>query len=475
MIDDVIANLLLDITDPSSSKMRAEALRGTGVQQPPEPEPPPMDPTQFGGMQQPAPDTGMMDMPFDQPAAPQQPAPMGPQQPPPGFGPQGPSAAPPGMGAAPPPQNAPQGPAGPAAGAPGGGGLPMAAGRMPSYGGGDNLMAQFDDIQRRRAEAEAEEQAAYQPVDRGDSEREYQERVAQAPQNMALSIAAGEAGEQFQPWKAHFLKQAAEMGGPMKMAGGTMTPTGFIEDPGYKQELAVKRSTAKINALDKALATNITLQERRRLENEARQERILRANIAAGAKRDAAANAPGKILPVKTVGDITDDVNKLRTIDRLSKEFKPEYAGLGGMAMDYAGRIPGVSTQSREWWRNYKRESELIERHGLFGASLTEGESAAWRSADINPGMDPMDVQANLQRRQQIITDHYNEYVRGLQKSGYNTSAFGEMEGGSTPGSSPGTSASGGVTVRVNSDADYNALAPGTLFVGPDGQPRRKP
>jgi hypothetical protein len=86
-----------------------------------------------------------------------------------------------------------------------------------------------------------------------------------------------------------------------------------------------------------------------------------------------------------------------------------------------------------------------------------------------------MDVQANLERRQQIITDHYNEYVRGLQKSGYNTSAFGEMEGGSAPGGSAGTSASGGVTVRVNSDADYNALDPGTLFVGPDGQPRRKP
>jgi hypothetical protein len=49
------------------------------------------------------------------------------------------------------------------------------------------------------------------------------------------------------------------------------------------------------------------------------------------------------------------------------------------------------------------------------------------------------------------------------------------MEGGSAPGGSAGTSASGGVTVRVNSDADYNALAPGTLFVGPDGQPRRKP
>ena len=70
--------------------------------------------------------------------------------------------------------------------------------------------------------------------DRAPIEQAYQTRARGGGDKTILALAAGEAGREMQPFQAQFLKQAAEARSPMKMAGGTMTETGFIEDPTYK-------------------------------------------------------------------------------------------------------------------------------------------------------------------------------------------------------------------------------------------------
>jgi hypothetical protein len=435
MFEDVIASMLLDITDPSSSQMRANALRDQGVQSPgqqPLPEQPmpspAQDPTQFGATPPPDMGGGFMGMPFQPPA----------QAAPPMPGPQGASALPQAT-------QAPPAPPGAAAGAPGGS---AGASRAPNYGPNDPLMQQYADIQRRQQEAYKGIEEAYQPVDRTAAEEAYKKRAGQGSQNMLLAMAAGQAGDEFKPVGAHFLKQAAEVAAPMKMAGGTMTETGFIEDPGYGQELAVKRATARIDALDKALTGNLTLQERRRLEDERNQRAIEVAQIAAAARASSSSGpgGKGKLLPVSESGKLSEAVGTMRDTERLAQEFDPAYAGVGGALSQKAGQLPGVSTKSAEWWRNYKRDSELIERHGLFGAALSEREAASWRQADINEWMDADEIQRRLDRRTQILREHYNDRVRGLR--GYDTEAFPEVPVG-TP-QAPGGGSGGAAQEVIN-------------------------
>jgi hypothetical protein len=71
--------------------------------------------------------------------------------------------------------------------------------------------------------------------------------------------------------QAQFLKQAAENQAPQKVTGGTLTERGFVADPGYAQELNLKRVTARIAQNENKLAQNLTAQERAKTEEDNRQ------------------------------------------------------------------------------------------------------------------------------------------------------------------------------------------------------------
>lgn len=133
----------------------------------------------------------------------------------------------------------------------------------------DPLMSQYAALQAQQQAAEVEREQAYKPLDRSGMEAAYQKQSDQGRQGLVLALAAQEAN--MQPMQSHFLKQAAAAQEPMKMAGGTMTSTGFIEDPGQVQNQAIQRADAKVAQLDRALQANLTGQERRRLEAEKQQ------------------------------------------------------------------------------------------------------------------------------------------------------------------------------------------------------------
>ena len=101
---------------------------------------------------------------------------------------------------------------------------------------------------------------------------------------------------------------------------------------------------------------------------------------------------------------LTEARDHAATINNLKDSFKDDYAGKGilGFGADaslMAKGVTGADQGSVQWWKDYRKQSELIERNKMFGASLTEGEKAAWASADIGPGMSAATIKANLKTR----------------------------------------------------------------------------
>lgn len=346
-----------------------------------------------------------------------------------------------------------------------------------------------DPLEQRQVELMRQYEQAMQPADRAPMEAAYQKRAREGPRMLLHALAAEHVGKQ--GLAKHYYGQAGEMGDPMKMAGGTMTPTGFIEDPGYAREFEIKKIEARMAQNDRIIQSNAVRadKEKARKENEEFKQRMFtqadetkrliggwahgdrQARLeASGAKAGA-----GKILPTKAVNDLTELQGKAETMGTLAREFKDEYAGVGGTGMTLLGKVPFVSTEAAQFWKNYKKESELIERHALFGAALTAQEQSQWRSADISSTMDPKDVRANLERRRVLAEKVLAKSVSNLRGSGYNTEAFDPLD--TAPAAPPGpagpaASKAQAGPVRVSTPAEAAKLAPGTRFITPDGQTR---
>lgn len=127
-----------------------------------------------------------------------------------------------------------------------------------------------------------------------------------------------------------------------------------------------------------------------------------------GGPADPASKAEnGKPLPGAVLKVLTEARDNAVTIDNLTKSFKPGFASKGvlGLGADTSlgtSAVLGIDKDAVEWWKNYRKQAELTERHELFGASLTPGEQESWRSADIGPGMDAKVIERNLATRQAL-------------------------------------------------------------------------
>jgi hypothetical protein len=120
-------------------------------------------------------------------------------------------------------------------------------------------------IQRQQANDEAM-QRALQPADRTEAEAAYRAHANSAMGPTVLALAAQNAGPGYAHMSDAWMRQAEEAQQPMKMAGGTMTSSGFIPDPEYAHALELKRLELKDASINKALEQNLTLSERARLE-----------------------------------------------------------------------------------------------------------------------------------------------------------------------------------------------------------------
>lgn len=178
-------------------------------------------------------------------------------------------------------------------------------------------------------------------------------------------------------------------------------------------------------------------------------------------------------LSDKVVKQLTEARGNAATIDRLTASFKPEFAGkgvfgLGAEASLSAKSNLGMDKEAVEWWKEYRKQAELVERHSLFGASLTQNEQGSWRSADIGPGMDPAVIQRNLATRVALANKVFENTQQDLIDAGHNRQRINAIGGRdmTVPSNSP---------KKIASDADYNSLPSGAEFIAPDGSHRRKP
>lgn len=190
----------------------------------------------------------------------------------------------------------------------------------------------------------------------------------------------------------------------------------------------------------------------------------------------------GKPLPQAALKQITEVRDNAVTIDRLASSFKPEFAGKGVLGigadtqLDVSGRL-GADKDSVEWWKNYRKESELVERHAMFGAALSQGEQASWRSADIGPGMDAEVIKRNLATRKKLAQLVLDNARQDLIDAGHNPERINAIAN-RTPGGTQTTTSTTAPTAtvhRVTNAADYAKVPPGEAYVAPDGQTRRKP
>jgi hypothetical protein len=232
-----------------------------------------------------------------------------------------------------------------------------------------------------------------------------------------------------------------------------------------REQLEQAAAAARQRSEDQRLAR----EDRAAAAQEANAIRLQIAQMGADARRDA--RTAGKTLPQSALKDIGALEETAGRIGRLRSDFEPRFAGLKGAAATVAGNnIPGFTTDASEWWKNYRKEAELVERHAMFGASLTEGEKQAWRDADIGPKMDPAAIQRNLARRAELAQKVFSNAVERQQRAGYNArDVFGAQE-------QPQRQSAGGAggswddaPVRVNSKAERDKLKPGTRYIDPQG------
>ena len=138
---------------------------------------------------------------------------------------------------------------------------------------------------------------------------------------------------------------------------------------------------------------------------------------ASGTKQD----KPLANLVHKELSDLDANATAIQT---LKSDFKPEFAGIGGWAKDKLGPyIPGVSEEATNWWRNYRKQVELVQRHAMFGASLTGNEQKSWASADIQPGMKDSVIKANLETRAKLAEKVYEKVRTQRANEGHSVDA----------------------------------------------------
>ena len=125
-------------------------------------------------------------------------------------------------------------------------------------------------------------------------------------------------------------------------------------------------------------------------------------------KQQAEARGRGEAprLDSGTIGKLSDAGSSVSDADRFIAGFQDNYAGWRvlaiGDAANQLARNTGIGNQeAATWWQSYDRFKNKV-RNELFGSALTATEKAAFEKADINPGMTPAAIRANLEVQRQV-------------------------------------------------------------------------
>ncbi|WP_114970210.1 hypothetical protein [Rhodoferax ferrireducens] len=146
----------------------------------------------------------------------------------------------------------------------------------------------------------------------------------------------------------------------------------------------------------------------------------------------------GKPLAGAALKQLQEVRDTATTIDNLNTSFKDDFAGKGVFGIGADGQLSasanmGVDKGAVAWWKDYRKQAELVERHSMFGASLTPGEQASWRSADIGPGMDKDVIKTNLATRAALTNRIFGNTRQDLIDAGHSEERINAIAGRGVP------------------------------------------
>jgi hypothetical protein len=251
--------------------------------------------------------------------------------------------------------------------------------------------------------------------------------------------------------------------------------------------LQVRREQLRQNAeeaLQRSQDTQLAIEQRREA---AKQHADLMRELGK-ARVDAATAARGnKPLPNAVHRELSDAETNAATMTQLNSSFDPSFSGLKATIRNAAAPYDPTGTlddSGAQWWKQYKKQASLTERHALFGASLTGNEQASWNAADINQGMQPDMIKKNLAIRERLAHKVFANGVDRYEKGGYPQvrNAFdpvaprstGTGVSGSWEGPTKG-SGNGDLPIQVLDASDYADVPSGASYMDPSGVKRVKP
>lgn len=137
----------------------------------------------------------------------------------------------------------------------------------------------------------------------------------------------------------------------------------------------------------------------------------------------------GKPLPVRA----TDTLALLETtgnrLGALVTEFKPEYAGktVTGGWNTMVKELSGLGADQVDWWKEWKA-LDAIQRHELFGATLTGNELKNWRAITVNERSSPEVIKSAVLKRIAVVGTKYNTLKKNYASQGYDLGEFGDLQ-----------------------------------------------
>lgn len=145
---------------------------------------------------------------------------------------------------------------------------------------------------------------------------------------------------------------------------------------------------------------------------------------------------PQRFMSDKLAGEVDTQVQTYLNMRRAAQNFQNDFGGntITGRAENWLqGAFSSFGTPGqRDWWADFNSTDNVI-RNSLFGASLTEGEKAAYEATTINPSMDPREISSNLNRRAEILRNALSRRVNVLEAGNYNPQQIDAALGDALP------------------------------------------
>lgn len=239
-----------------------------------------------------------------------------------------------------------------------------------------------------------------------------------------------------------------------------------IEDKKTSREQAeaLRREVMGMTASNQAAtrAMQASQLEIARMNAETQRMRAETERAAAQAKSDLLAK--GKPVPPTLAKEIEKKSGVVSNTERFVNTFKDSFGGMPfktGEVSNWMGRTFGDDTGQSQFWQDYQLHRSEV-RNQLFGSALTATETAEWEKADINPGMDPKQIKANLKRRADIEKAGLDRWMKGSLASGYSKESIEGYAGRPISGSAPSTDSD--VVKQWSDDKfDYRQLKNGDI------------